>query len=197
MVTIDLSTPRATLDTLHRAATAADLDGAFLTIDPRLQPVYAAMLDSQHRLRDRVASLAELVERKVGRSQAGTVRQIMDDMRPPSPLVNAVRNGVVDWSLVSVAVRDDRARVSVDDRPLSVTLLRVDGKWYISPWADDGADIEKLKVHVRTSAAIIGKLVVRIGDMERRVRAGEVTPENFQAMFDMTIAGGATGRPTK
>jgi hypothetical protein len=197
IVTIDLSTPRATLDTLHRASVAADLDGAFLTIDPRLQPVYGTLLGAQRRLRDRVATLATLVERTVGRSQAGAVRRIMDEMRPPSPLAGAVRSGSVDWSLVAVAVRDDRARVTVDDRPLSMTLLRIDGKWYISPWAEDAPDIEKLKTNVRISAEIVERLADRLGEMERRVRAGEVSAGNFQAVFEATTSGSSAGRPGK
>lgn len=193
MVKIDLTSPRATLETLHRASAARDAIGYLAAIEPGIAGVMKMLVAPSAQLRAKATAVAALVARKIGPAEAAVVRRLAEDnMVGPSPLANALHSGTIDWSAVTITQRDDKATVAVAGALLPITLRRIDGKWYAVPPAGQTGGPAAVRPDVNRAAQSIREWTENLGKFEQRVRGGLVTPENFQREFDATIYGVGT-----
>lgn len=119
-MTVDLSSPRAALETLHKAAVVADADAYLKAMDPRVRSAMQPMIEASCEFQHKVPAVERLVREKVGDDEAGIVHMLALDMRLRSPMESAVGpDGRLDWTKVKIVTSqpDGKARPVVADPP--------------------------------------------------------------------------------
>ncbi len=126
---------------------------------------------------------ADLVEAKIGKTEAGMVRSMQSGITlgPELELRNSISematDGKVDWGKVTITDEGDKAHARVANSQTKILMIKVGDKWYLGEGEGPGQDtLAKEMDGVKTSTE---KSVKMLDDLQAKVNSGAVNKKNF------------------
>lgn len=191
------ASPKDVLEAMHKASQAKDMNALVSYMDPALQPPMKDMLSMLEEMKTKTNALAKVVEEKIGKPQADRIRQqgAMED-KDISPLAKAVENGQVNWSKIDIKEEGDKATVKVQgDEPFMIK--KVNGKWYAFPPEKENLTPEKMQTQVDAMKKMMTPMGKAYDEVAKKINAGTITKENFDAEYGKTMAAAMMGAAPK
>ena len=130
-------------------------------------------------------SVADLVESKIGKTQADMVRSMQTgvtagwELELKGQLQGIVRDGKLNGDKVKINENGDKADIAIIDSNDTIPLTKVNGKWYLG---ENGkhATLPKDIEGNRKATAHSMKLLDQV---EQKVKAGQLTKSNFMTEY--------------
>lgn len=186
-------TPEQVVETVLRAMAALDFGVLAAVVAPDYQPAMRTVGGSMTRLISALSELARLVEARLGAEHGRLVAGAIDGFRNPAA-AGAIKDGRIDWSQITIQARGDSGLVTVAGEDDPLRLVRVGGKWYTVPFdADD--TLPQVNEQAEMVAKHVAEQLARLGELGKRVEAGQVKAEDFGAEFSKAITGQQAGEP--
>lgn len=189
-VRVDLSSPKAALETLERAARAGDVDGYLAAGDARLADAMKPMLLAGAVAREKAGRLEGLVRQQIGEEQAAELGKLAESLRMSSPLRTAVdEKGAIVWSRVKIAEEGDKATAIVEGVAQPIRLTRADGRWRVASAAMDLMPEGEVRRQTKIAVESLEKMSAGLAALEKKLAGGELNAANFRKQLDDSLAG--------
>jgi exonuclease VII small subunit len=186
------ATPKEALERLGNGVSKLDVDLAVSSVAPDYQPGMRIMMVAMKQITTKSQAVKKTVAEKV---DAETAEKLFKDMDFTSkgPLMEASKDGKIDWDLIKITEDGDKATVKIGDEEQEDTNLRkIDGKWYVVPGKQSAKEMTKQAGQLAKMMDSMGKA---LDVFEKNVKDGKVTKDNAQEelgkalMAVMTAAG--------
>lgn len=173
-ITIDQSSVKALLLTLHQASEALEYNTFARCSGDQTKALMEAMANIQKT----AERLLAVMDKKLGNA-ADEFKKSPLLPRPAglnSPLAIAVVNGRVDWAKIKIVETGDTATISIGDSLINTSkAYRIDGKWYwVGP--DESWSPEFICKFVNFRITVAARL-------ENGLEDGSITKDNFNKML--------------
>lgn len=174
------ATPKALLESMAELVDQRTQPQMWLGFQPPTRLDLAkTQLELARQLGAKASNLAELVQARIGKTEAGMVRSMQPGVQAGWELIlrqqlsQIVKNGRVDWDKAKIVENGDKAEVAVGGQP--ILLAKVNGKWYIGE--DEGQDtLAKDIVGIKEMTAASLKI---LDQTEQKIKSGQITKANF------------------
>ncbi|MCE5276905.1 MAG: hypothetical protein ABFD92_13655 [Planctomycetaceae bacterium] len=172
---VNLDTPKATLESLDKAVRAMDVDAITACAAPEYQKPVGVMMATLKDIQAKEASARKAVTEKFGKEAAdATFQNSMS--ASDTPLKGAMENGKVNWEKVVIKTEGDAATVEIagkaDD---DLNMKKIGGKWYVVP-NEPAAEMAK---KAEQAKAMMSKMGEAYASFEKQVRDGKVEKDKL------------------
>lgn len=182
-IKVDLSSPKAMLESVHLATTAQDCDAMARCVEPRFRTYTKQMYKLHFRLNVSLTSLIKVMEKKFDKKTAKKLTQgaiFFGGPSPLSPASKAVKGGKIDWRKVKIRIHGNRVSYTIKKSPMILGARKVGDKWY---WVSPGIynlTPNQLKMSIKRSKKTINQAVRLYKEIETGVRNGTISRDNFE-----------------
>ena len=181
-VTIDQTSVRALMLTVHQAMEANDYDAVARCADPRVKPATVAMTDMQKATKH----LFDVMDKKLGEAAGEFKEHIFFGKLLTSPFASVAVNGKIDWTKVTIEETSDTARILIRGNHMEKyeTAKKIDGKWYLVMFGS-GSEMsqEQLKEALRQGLGELNVWQSMATKLQKGLDDGSITKDNFYEML--------------
>lgn len=184
-IVVEQSTVKGLIETLNAAGAARDVDTIAACIEPSVRETAKKILLLNLRIPAMQKPVFKAIDESFTPASAQEVK-LSDIFRGGeekslSPVVEAVKNGRIDWEKIKIAESEASASVAVNGgAPWYVK--KIDGKWYSIPGGNhtEAELLDAIKA-MEKGMDILSKVYVQL---EKGIRDGSITPANFEIRVD-------------
>jgi len=176
------ATPAALLESMAMLLDQKAPTQAWLGLQPpAMLPLARMQLELASQLGAKTKSVAELVQAKIGRMEAGMVGSTQSGVRAGwelelhSQMAQIARNGKVDWAKVKITERGDKAEAVIVSTGSSILLAKAGGKWYLG----EGEGHDTLAKDINGNKEMTSASLKMLEQVEQKVKSGQMTKANF------------------
>jgi len=176
------ATPAALLESMAMLLDQKAPTQAWLGLQPpAMLPLARMQLELASQLGAKTKSVAELVQAKIGRMEAGMVSsgqggvQAGWELELHQQMAQIARNGKVDWAKVKITEKGDKAEAAIVSSGSSILLAKVGGKWYLG----EGEGHDTLSKDINGNKEMTSALLKLLEQVEQKVKSGQMTKANF------------------
>jgi len=186
-------TPKQIVETDILAANRLDYDASVRITAPAFKDaakLLGTVLEKVTQLHDRFESLAEAMEKPLGKEAAESVRMQAKQLSPEnfkksvaSDIVTVCQNGKIDWNKITIEENGASATANWPGRDQPLKMVRLDGKWYSIPDEDMGKTPEEAKCNIQRMADAFDKGIAKLDDVIARLHGGSMTQQEFRVVM--------------
>jgi hypothetical protein len=177
------ATPKALIESMAKTITLQDKPGAWEGFQsPANRPLVKTQLELAAQLSARGKAVADLVQAKIGKMEAGMVRgsagggvQSGSEMILRNQLSQIAPARQVDWSQVKIAEAGDKAQAVISNNGGTIYLAKANDKWYLG----EGVGPASLAQDIQGAKKMTAAMMKILDLVEQKVKAGQITKRNF------------------